>query len=137
MQGHVGEDLTLPSLSLGLAAGTPAKVGSPLVIAAEAADGQWPVGEHGAYLWYVASRPTGSMLWLSGEFQTTTAPKLTLEPDVPGTYVVTGAVQSIDPSNPAAFAWSPHVSLSFEVEPQRGRALGVVRTDDATPWRRR
>ncbi len=117
VHGHIGDDLPTPTLTLKAASSAPAHVGEPYVVQAAAESGAWPIGAYGAYLWYVAERPAGSMLWLSGEFQTTSAPKLTLKPDLPGSYVVIGAVQAVDPQDQTAFAWSPHATFDFEVAP--------------------
>ena len=117
VMGYVGDGIQLPKLTLAPAEGAEAKVGQPFKIEAATTDGQWPVGEYGAYLWYVVERPAGSTFWLSSEFQTTDTPWLTIKPDVAGKYKLIGAVQSVNPAKPSEFAWSAHATVEFDVAP--------------------
>ncbi|MCB9738809.1 MAG: hypothetical protein H6747_06045 [Deltaproteobacteria bacterium] len=116
VMGYVGSDITLPKLTLTPAEGAEAKVGQPFKIEAGTTDGQWPVGEYGAYLWFLAERPAGSTFWLSSEFQTTDAPWLSIKPDVAGKYKLIGAVQAVNPQKPTEFAWSEHATIEIDVQ---------------------
>lgn len=117
VMGYVGDDIKLPTLTLQPASDAEAKVGQPYKVEAATTDGQWPVGEYGAYLWFLAERPAGSTFWLSSEFQTTDQPWLSLKPDLPGKYRIVGAVQSVNPQKPSEFAWSQHASIEIDVKP--------------------
>ncbi len=115
--GYIGSDRKLPELSLALAAGSSPKVGQPFKIEAAATDGDWPVGLYGAYVWFISSRPAGSTLWLSTEFQATDTPWLALKPDVAGKYRIVGAVQAVNDNNPGEFSWSQQVAIEVDVAP--------------------
>ncbi|HAN32672.1 MAG TPA: hypothetical protein DCQ06_13840, partial [Myxococcales bacterium] len=106
----------LPTLKLGAYNDQEAKVGQPFKIEAIAAEGDLPLGQYGAYLWTIKTRPAGSTLWVSNDFQSTDVPYLTINPDFQGTYVVVGQVQAVDDTNPSKLAWSEQVEFTFEVK---------------------
>lgn len=113
--GYVGADRKLPELSLAVATPGDLKVGQPIKIEASALDGAWPIGEYGAYVWFIAKRPAGSGAWLSNEFQSTDTSWINLKVDAPGDYTVMGAVQAVNPQNPGQFAWSIQAKVDFSV----------------------
>jgi hypothetical protein len=117
LTGYVGDGLTLPSLKLAPFADNEAKVGQPFSVEASTTAGTFPVGQYGAYLWFISKRPAGSKLWLSTEFQTTDEPMVTINPDVPGDYELIGVVQSVDANDSSKLAWSQQVAYGFTVAP--------------------
>jgi hypothetical protein len=120
LNGHVGDDITPPGLTLVAPEAEEAKVGVPYKIEAAVTVGDWPVGEYGAYLWFVAERPAGSTFWISTDFQSTNEPWIKIKPDAAGKYRIIGAVQVIepqtDPKKAARVAWSPQASIEIEVK---------------------
>ena len=113
LTGYVGEGVTRPSLKLAPFGDSEAKVGQPYMVEAAATAGSYPIGQYGAYLWFVSKRPSSSKLWLNTEFQTTNEPTLTVNPDLPGDYEIIGVVQSVDANDSAKLAWSEQVVHAF------------------------
>ncbi|MCO4762489.1 MAG: hypothetical protein KC502_13340 [Myxococcales bacterium] len=106
----------LPTLSLAPYNGQKPVVGQPFKIEAAPKEGDWPIGQYGAYLWVVAKRPVGSNLWISNDFQTTDEGFLTINPDKKGSYTIVGQVQAVDDADQTKLAWSEQVSFTFEVK---------------------
>ncbi len=116
--GLVAEDVQAPKLSLALAAGAAPMVGQPFKVEAAATAGALPIGQFGAYLWFIAKRPANSLLWLSTEFQSTDSPWVSIKPDVAGKYTIIGAVQAVDDADSSNVAWSQQVLLEVDVAPK-------------------
>ncbi len=105
----------LPTVKVAAFNGQTPKVGQPFKLEATSTEGEWPIGQYGAHLWVLKSRPSGSNLWISDEFQSTDDPYLTITPDVKGSYVVVAQVQSVDDGNPSNLAWSEQFEFKFDV----------------------
>lgn len=117
---NVDDKPVLPTLKLVTPETEAAKAGVPYKIEAAVTVGDWPIGEYGAYLWFVAARPAGSTFWISTDFQSSNEPWINIKPDAPGKYRIIGAVQVIeeqaDPKKAARIAWSPQASIEVEVK---------------------
>lgn len=110
--GHISTETKQPTLKLALTEDT-ALVGAPVKIEAIAEEGQYPIGKYGAFLWMLRSRPKGSKVWLTGDFQVSDEPWITIKPDVVGEYEVVAAVQSVDGQSATKLAWSEQIAIKF------------------------
>ncbi|MBI5610364.1 MAG: hypothetical protein HY902_15915 [Deltaproteobacteria bacterium] len=88
-------------------------VGKPVNLAMGAADlGGFTDLATKYYWWTISKRPEGSAAWIPAEFQGTSATaNLSVIPDAPGEYEVSGQVQLI--SETGSDAYSPQVKVKF------------------------
>lgn len=67
--------------------------------------------------WTISKRPEGSATWLSDDDHGTTGnPVLSIVPDLPGEYEISGQVQMIDAANQSIGAYSPQAKVTFTVK---------------------
>jgi hypothetical protein len=112
LEGNTGPGITPPIAQMQPVVG--AKVGMSSWLTAVVKPGSHPIGDQGAFQWWVLARPFGSTAWLGADVTDGAARRFT--PDIAGTYTIALRVSAFTPGELKTQSNSQPTVVSFSAQ---------------------